>query len=733
MTTATLTEDKTAVLALIHDKVCGSDYDEDSGPQPLTSSGLYALPHCTATGLTDDEVLEKCRTDENGEEFIAYYDQGDLSNVDYDDSRADWYVWGKLVFYCGNDVEQIVRLAEQGAHYRRPRHPAEAEERRKKWQRPDAAYGTLQRNTIAKRLAGRKQEQVYGGGKGSDPNDPQSKDGGKKGKSKGGKQSTLKQALEALNPTFDGEEPGADPNGPAPEHAVAERFHDASGEPYATVPVENHHETYRITGKRMKLWVRYQAFKVHGLALSTAAVNEILELWAARALFAGPVREVAQRISQPDEQAIWLDLGDETHTAVKVTADGWELDPDPPVKFIRKKGSLALPTPTATLAADRHPGKALEAVLRQYTNIAPPKDDRSDHDWVLLNSWLLAALRLRGPFPLLQLKGEQGSAKSTLGRVLRLLVDPHKVDLEPQPGELRDMAIAAQGTWVLAYDNLTKLTEGMSNALCRMSTGGGFRTRQLYTDDEEAIFSFMRPVLLTGVSGVVSRPDLLDRTITLALPHLEKKDRKAERRFWEEFRQDHPAILGALLDVLSLALRAYPAVSPDALPRMADFAQWARAVEVAMGWPAETFTRAYVATERDASDSALAGSPIAEVLLKGLDRLRIDRAWVDEERCVLWAGRMTDLLVLLRQEGLNTTGVERLHDLDVANPGWPRNAWQLAHRVADIKPHLRTKGIDIVPGRLRMREYEIIDRRAQAEVEENDHRRAPGFSFEEEG
>src|SRR5258705_11254044 len=95
------------------------------------------------------------------------------------------------------------------------------------------------------------------------------------------------------------------------------------------------------------------------------------------------------------------------------------------------------------------------------------------------------------------------SVAAVLGRVLRWLIDPHVLALEPQPGDLRDMAIAAQGSWLLGYDNLSHLSVRQSNALCRMSTGGGFRTRQLYSDDEEAIFSFLRPVLLTGISEVV--------------------------------------------------------------------------------------------------------------------------------------------------------------------------------------------------------------------------------------
>jgi hypothetical protein len=41
---------------------------------------------------------------------------------------------------------------------------------------------------------------------------------------------------------------------------------------------------------------------------------------------------------------------------------------------------------------------------------------------VLIVAWLLAALRSTGPYPLLAICGEQGSAKTVLSKLLRALV-----------------------------------------------------------------------------------------------------------------------------------------------------------------------------------------------------------------------------------------------------------------------------------------------------------------------
>ena len=77
-----------------------------------------------------------------------------------------------------------------------------------------------------------------------------------------------------------------------------------------------------------------------------------------------------------------------------------------------------------------------------------------DHTWVLLVAWLLGSLRPQGPYPILSISGEQGSAKSTTSRMLRKLIDPNVADLRAAPRDERDLMIGASNSWVLAYDNL---------------------------------------------------------------------------------------------------------------------------------------------------------------------------------------------------------------------------------------------------------------------------------------
>src|SRR5215472_19039512 len=100
-------------------------------------------------------------------------------------------------------------------------------------------------------------------------------------------------------------------------------------------------------------------------------------------------------------------------------------------------------------------------------------------------AWLLAALRFGGPYPLLAISGEQGSAKTVLSKLLKSLVDPNVAPVRAPAREERELMIAANNGHLLAFDNLSGLPAWLSDALCRLASGGSFAVRQLYTDDEE--------------------------------------------------------------------------------------------------------------------------------------------------------------------------------------------------------------------------------------------------------
>jgi hypothetical protein len=260
---------------------------------------------------------------------------------------------------------------------------------------------------------------------------------------------------------------------------ACEFFHDAEREAWVTFPVGGHKETTRVNAGAFWDWVEHKFHTATGRTANAAAKQEAQGVFRGRAKFDGPQRAVHVRLAEY-EGATYVDLADEARQVIKITAQGWDVVPDAPVKFWRPKGLLPLPVPVKG-------GKI--APLRQFVNI-------TDEQWPLFVGYLVGCLRASdaGGHPVAAIDGEQGSAKSTLARIIKLLLDPNRAPLRSEPSDKRDLAITAQNNRVLAYDNLSGTMQGwLSDSLCRISTGGGHATRQLYTDADEMIFDSTGP------------------------------------------------------------------------------------------------------------------------------------------------------------------------------------------------------------------------------------------------
>jgi hypothetical protein len=402
--------------------------------------------------------------------------------------------------------------------------------------------------------------------------------------------------------------------------AEAELFHYGD-QGYATIAVNDHKENWFIRGSMFRRWLQKQFYQAEGRAVNATTLQEALETLEAKALFEGTEQKVYTRLAGHDDK-IYLDLANADWEAIEITKDGWDVIANPPVKFRRPRGMLPLPTPVSGGSMDE---------LRKLVNLSQDGE-------VLLWAWLVASLYPRGPYPILILRGEQGSSKSTLARVVRALIDPNACPLRAGPREERDLMVAAANGWIIALDNMSSLSGWLSDALCRVSTGGGFSTRQLFTDDEEKLFDVQRPISLNGIEEFATRGDILDRAIILHLPSIPGDKRKAESSFWKEFENSHQRILGALLDALSTALRNLPNVNLPRLPRMADFARLATATEAAFKWEPGRFMRTYSAYIEDVHNVVLEDSPIVAPLMRLMGRE------------ILWRGTVTDLLALLLKE-----------------------------------------------------------------------------------
>ena len=212
--------------------------------------------------------------------------------------------------------------------------------------------------------------------------------------------------------------------------ASSRLFRGADGRFHARVPVGGRHEIFGLKSTAFRDWLIAGYVSAYEQLPPQRAVRRVLEALEARARFEVDTPAVYIRVGRDPEDdgtTFYLDLGDASGRAIKIGATGWSVVERPAVHFRRPQGLLPLPMPSQDGSIE---------LLRPFVNLV-------ESDFHLLIGWMAAALRPVGPFPLLAIHGEQGSAKSTLVRVIRELIDPQTAPLLSEPSSTRDLMVTA--------------------------------------------------------------------------------------------------------------------------------------------------------------------------------------------------------------------------------------------------------------------------------------------------
>ncbi len=426
------------------------------------------------------------------------------------------------------------------------------------------------------------------------------------------------------------------------------------------------------------------------IAPNSNAMSTALSTLEARARNDGPEHIVFVRTAACGDK-IYIDLRDKRWSAIEVDASGWRVVNEPSVRFRRSPGMLALPEPEH---GDPKDGLVkLRALLRI----------RDEDEFVIVVSCLLAALRGRGPFPVVIFTGEPGATKTTTVKALRSLIDPNSSPVRSPPRAPQDIYVAANAGYVLCFNNLSNLQDWLSDAFCVVTEGSGHSQRALYTDKDESLLFACVPLFLTAVTNIIVQGDLMQRTVFAALAPVPNDERMADEDFHAVLANERPAILGALLSGLSVGLRRLPTLKPSSLPRMATFAKWAMACETAF-WPEGTFGAAYQGNVATAVDDVIDSDKAVSTLCSFM------------VSCGRWEGTATNLLeALVAFVKQSLRDVEGELDTAIFDPkaqsraeaearekvreklgkDWPGNPRALSGRLKKAGPALRQIGVAI--------------------------------------
>lgn len=431
--------------------------------------------------------------------------------------------------------------------------------------------------------------------------------------------------------------------------------HDQQKEPYAIVTKDGVRQVHSIDSKSFSDMVASKYYATKKSALSDASLKTMVSTLTGKAIYEGQMVQTHMRIAKT-EDGYWLDLCNDMREAVLINKSGWRvISADSTPLFCRSRSMKAIPAPVS--------GGSLDD-LWKLVNI--PQENQ-----LIVVAWLLECLREDTPHVVMEFVGEQGSAKSTSQKLLRMLIDPNVANLRSAPKKVEDVWVGANNCHLVSFENLSSLSQDYQDALCVLATGGAHATRAHYTNKDESIIELRKPIIVNGITVNVTAQDLLDRSIHVELPPI--NNRLQSKDVDQAFTFAYPELVGALLDQFVKALNVLDKVkiSDHDKPRMLDFAYLGEAVFQANGFAKGEFLSRYQLMRQKGVYRTIDSSPIGSAVVTFLDK-----------NSTGWSGQLFSLLQQLNQ--YKPAG-ETL---------WPNTPRRLGDQLRRLTPALRTLGFD---------------------------------------
>jgi energy-coupling factor transporter ATP-binding protein EcfA2 len=273
-------------------------------------------------------------------------------------------------------------------------------------------------------------------------------------------------------------------------------------------------------------------------------------------------------------------------------------------------------------------------------------------------------------FPILVITGDPGAGKSTLAKLLKTLLDNEIATVSTRPSKVEDLWVQARYSHIQSFDNLRTVWDGLSDAMCALTTNAAQVKRSLYTDSSLNILRGHCAIILNGISPALAQQDLLDRAITITLSRFTAFSPNATRT-----DEDLGLVLGYLCDLMVRALANFAATRLTGSVRLSLVAKIATAAEP---FGCDTpFLDLLIGNQHDALIATREHDPVVDAIYDLMGTLPD------------WHGTYKELLaVLALKVDLSTT----------SSPEWPRTAKKLSMFIREHTRLIRELHIDVTPG-----------------------------------
>jgi hypothetical protein len=454
---------------------------------------------------------------------------------------------------------------------------------------------------------------------------------------------------------------------------------------YAQIQINDHQETIKIESKRFSRLLAKLYYDSTGKVMPSDAINNAVNILQAKAEFEGEKYPLSVRVAaynnlkEIDEKnafEIYYDLADSKRRCVKISNKKWEVVHSPPIPLFVKYNQIEQGIPVSS-----YPSDILDKLI-DLTNVKKARDRK------LLKVYVITLFIPDIPHAILLLHGDKGAAKSTLEKLIKLLVDPTKPILLTIPKDRTEFIQQAYHNHVIYYDNLKYIPNWFSDEVCKIVTGVGSTKRKLYSDDEDIVYELKRCLGVNGINISLTEPDALDRSILIELERIDDGNLE-EKEIINKLLEIRPQILGCIFDVIVRAMQIKSSLTIRKLPRMADFALWGEAIARAMNYKENEFLSLYKQNIGQQNIEAIEFNSLATAIV------RLVESWDNkQEGEQIINEKQYDPQTLL--DKLNLVAAE--YGIDTSNyHEWPKDIKWLSRRLKIIRSNLlEGLGIDVI-------------------------------------